>query len=257
MMLPMVDLDSVLHRLAHEVRERRRARGWSRRELAERTRISERFLAEVEAGRANPSVAKLCELANALETTLPALLAPAGDAELSPQRIALLGLRGAGKSTVGRALADRLGWDLVELDAEIERRTGLGLDQIFELNGEAYFRRVERETLRELLDRGPRPCVLATGGGIVTEPETFALLRDHSWTVWLKARPEDHWSRVVAQGDTRPMQGQVAAFDALCRILRDREREYRQARVHLDTTGRAPEDIAQDLATQLATARAQ
>jgi XRE family aerobic/anaerobic benzoate catabolism transcriptional regulator len=250
----MLDPGSVLAALGREVRGRRQARGWSRRELALRTGISERFLADVETGRANPSVVKLCELAHALETAPATLLGGRTEPPGLPPRIALLGLRGAGKSSVGEALADRLGWPLVELDAEIEARAGISLEQIFELNGEAYFRRVERETLRALLDSGPAHCVLATGGGIVTDTETFALLQQHAWTVWLRARPEDHWRRVVAQGDTRPMRGQDAAFDALCRILRERERDYRQARLTIDTVDRRPTEIADELARRYAAA---
>ena len=141
------------------------------------------------------------------------------------------------------------------LKPQIEDRAGLSLEQIFELNGEPYFRRVERQTLRALLDSGPPHCVLAAGGGIVTDPETFALLHAHTWTVWLKARAEDHWTRVVAQGDTRPMRGQDAAFDALCRILRERERDYHQAQLTVDTTGRSPDQIADELAQRYAAAR--
>ena len=245
----MREAQALLTALGNEVRRRRLARGWSRRELSERTGISERFLADVETGRANPSVVKLCELAATLETD-PATLIGGAPVATAIERVALLGLRGAGKSAVGHALAAMLGRPFIELDAEIERKTGLALDQIFELNGAAYFRRVERETLRRLLDDGPRPCVLATGGGLVTEPETFALLRDHAHTVWLKARPEDHWRRVVAQGDTRPMAGQDAAFDAMCRILRERERDYRLAEITLDTTERSPEELARELAAR-------
>ncbi len=246
----MIDATTILQQLGQQVRSRRSERGWSRRDLARHTGISERFLADVETGKANPSIARLCTLANTFETTPAALLGGDAARPATPARIALLGLRGAGKSSVGAALGERLGWPLIELDAEIERRSGLSLEQIFELNGERDFRRIERQTLRAILDDGPAPCVLATGGGIVTDPETFALLRNHARTVWLRARPEDHWQRVVAQGDTRPMEGQDAAFDALCRILRERERDYRQAEVTIDTSSRDVDGIAAEIATR-------
>ena len=252
----MPDPRALLAELGREVRALRRGRGWSRRQLAEHAAISERFLADVEAGRANPSIAKLLDLATALGSS-PAELLRAADRHrpAAGQRIALLGLRGAGKSSVGRALAAILDWPFVELDAEIERHSGLTLEQIFELNGTEAFRRAERETLRGLLDSGPRQCVLATGGGLVTDPETWTLLRGQAWTVWLKARPEEHWHRVVAQGDTRPMAGHDAAFDALTRILREREREYRRARFTVDTTERSPDEVAAELARRWRTSK--
>ncbi len=243
----MRDARTVLSRLGVEVRSRRKQLGWSRRVLAERTGISERFLADVESGKANPSVGTLCDLSSAFDLDCTELLGARFDATTNSQRIALLGLRGAGKSSVGKALASSLGWPVVELDAEIERSAGMKLQQIFELNGESYFRRLERETLRKILDAGPSSCVIATGGGIVTEPETLALLQLKTWSVWLRARPEDHWSRVVAQGDTRPMRGHDSAFDALVAILRDRERLYRQAHVIVDTSGREVQSIAQEV----------
>jgi XRE family aerobic/anaerobic benzoate catabolism transcriptional regulator len=219
--------------------------------LAHRTGVSERFLAEIEAGRANPSVLTLCDLAAAFECEPVELLGgrPSARAKSSSNPpIALLGLRGAGKSTVGRELGARLGLPFVELDAEVERRTGMKLGQIFELNGESSFRRSEREALRALLDDDRGALVIATGGGIVTDPETFALLRERTWTVWLEARPQDHWQRVVAQGDTRPMQGQDAAFDGLVAILDQRRRLYSQAAVAVQTSGRSVPEIAEEIA---------
>ncbi|MGA1607908.1 MAG: shikimate kinase, partial [Planctomycetota bacterium] len=150
----MIDATAILEQLGQQVRTRRNERGWSRRDLARHTGISERFLADVETGKANPSIARLCALANAFETTPSALLGGDPAQTAAPSPIALLGLRGAGKSSVGTALADRLGWPLIELDAEIERRSGLSLEQIFELNGERDFRRIERQTLRAILDDG-------------------------------------------------------------------------------------------------------
>jgi XRE family aerobic/anaerobic benzoate catabolism transcriptional regulator len=238
----------LLARLGGRVRSLRKAAGWTRRQLAERTGISERFLADVESGRANPSVVKLCELAATFGTDAATLLAPPAHSGLRHRTIALLGLRGAGKSSVGRELAARLDVPLVELDREIERATGLELGQMFELNGEGYFRRAERDVLRELLATRP-DCVLATGGGLVTDPETWRMLRANAHTVWLRADAKDHWSRVVAQGDTRPMADHGGeAFAALCDILSEREPLYSQAEVVLDTSGRSVGELADELA---------
>ncbi len=245
----MLEPARLLQELGDRVRSRRRERGWSRRQLAEATGISERFLADVETGRANPSVARLCELGASLGLTPAELLGgTAHPSRPTDQLVALLGLRGAGKSSVGQRLADRIGCPLVELDAEIERRSGLDLGQIFELNGEEQFRRAEREALQELLDRPDRPLVVATGGGLVTARETYDLLRARATCVWLKASPEQHWNRVVQQGDTRPMAGdRDQAFDALRRILRDREPLYGLADLTLETTGRSVEDVVDEL----------
>lgn len=243
----MRDARTVLSRLGVEVRSRRKQRGWSRRVLAERTGISERFLADVESGKANPSVGTLCDVASAFEIDATELLGARFDAAQNNQRIVLLGLRGAGKSSVARSLAASLGWPVIELDAEVERSAGMKVGQIFELNGEPFFRRLEREALRKVLDSGPNPCIIATGGGIVTEPETLALIQLRTWSVWLRAKPEDHWARVVAQGDTRPMKNSETAFEGLVSILRERERLYRQAHVIVDTSGREIGAIAQDV----------
>lgn len=233
--------------LGARLRELRKARGWSRRELAGASRISERFLADVETGSGNPSLLRLFELADALGTTPAALL---GDAGAGGARvIALLGLRGAGKSSVGKRLARALGWRFVELDARVEQRSGLTLPEIFAIHGEAHFRRVEREALLAVLDEA-EPTVLATGGGIVTEPETFELLKRRATTVWLRARPEDHWGRVVAQGDTRPMANNGQAFADLGAILEQRERLYRQAQLTVETSGRSVAAIGAELAAK-------
>src|SRR5215468_7815722 len=178
-------VDPVLSGLGRRVRETRGRRALSLRALAERASLSERFLTQVEAGRGNISVRRLDQLARALGTSASALLAD-GDAASPAPTIALLGLRGAGKTTIGRRLARRLRVPFVELDGRIEEASGLPLAEIFRLHGEAYYRRLEQETLERLLaDDGPR--VLAAGGGLVASPEAYALLRRRAVTVWLRA----------------------------------------------------------------------
>jgi XRE family aerobic/anaerobic benzoate catabolism transcriptional regulator len=239
--LHCVDPDRLLDELGRRVRETRTARGWTLRELSEKSGVSLRFLVQLEAGDANISVRRLAQLSSALETTPAALLAD-GTAPRVPTLIALLGLRGAGKTTVGRRLARRLHVRFVELDKRIAHLANLTVPEIFSMHGEDYYRRLEREALLELLESGGS-MVLATGGGIVTSPDTFALLRGHALTIWLKATPETHWNRVVKQGDRRPMANHPQAMHDLRALLATREPLYSSAALTVDTTSKTADEV--------------
>ena len=240
--------DAVLEALGRRARARRLEKGWTLRDVAERSGVSARFLVQLESGQGNISVKRLADVARALDTTAAALLT---EGDVAPARvIALLGVRGAGKTTVGRRLARRLRVPFVELDRRIERAADLTLSEIFSLHGEEYYRRLERDTLQQVLAEN-RPMVLATGGGIVTSPETYALLRRSTVTVWLKARPEDHWNRVVRQGDRRPMVDHPQAMADLRGLLAAREALYAQAAVTVDTSGISVDRAAEVIAGKL------
>ena len=226
-----------LESVGAQVRALRERRGWSRRELAGHCGVSERFLAQLETGDGNISLMRFAEVAHSLGTTPSALLAVADAPSANVKPIALLGVRGAGKSAVGEALAKKLGVAFVELDQRIEVASGLPLGEVFALHGEAYYRRLEREVLTQLL-ADPQPMVLATGGSIVNDPTNYALLRSRCRTVWLRARAEDHWNRVVAQGDQRPMAENPHAFAELRALLTAREKLYARAEHVVETTGR-------------------
>jgi XRE family aerobic/anaerobic benzoate catabolism transcriptional regulator len=227
--------------LARRVRRRREARGLTQAELAGRAGLSVRFLARVERGDGNISVVRLNDLAHALGTEAADLLrAPPSGGGF----VVLVGLRGAGKSTVGPPLAQRLDLPFVEMDEHIVQAGGLSLDQLFELHGERYYRRLERETLEQLLAENG-PCVLAAAGGVVNEATSWRLLLRDTTVVWLRARAEDHWNRVVAQGDRRPMTDHPDAMAELRAMLAAREALYRQAPVQVDTHGVGPDVVVQ------------
>jgi XRE family aerobic/anaerobic benzoate catabolism transcriptional regulator len=237
---------SYLSTVGSAVRSQRERRGWSRRELAAHSGVSERFLAQLETGDGNISLRRFAEVAHALGTT-PSVLLAAADAPAGVKPIALLGVRGAGKSAVGEALARKLGLPFVELDHEIEEAAGLSLADVFAVHGEAYYRRVEREVLSRVL-AAPSPMVLATGGSIVNDPTNFSLLRARCHTIWLRARPEDHWNRVVAQGDQRPMAENPHAFAELRALLTAREKLYARAEHTIETTGRRIPQVVSEIA---------
>ena len=259
--------------LGERVRTQRARKGMTRRSLATASSVSERHLANLELGSGNASVLVLRQVAAALDCqpadllgddihspewllirdllrgrddralrrariALAELFGTAEKPEARRQRIALVGLRGAGKSTLGRRLADDMGVPFVELNREIERVAGYGLAEIHNLLGPSAYRRYERRALEEAIDGYPE-AVIATPGGIVSDPATFNLLLSHCFTVWLTASPADHMQRVVAQGDTRPMAGNTEAMDDLKRILAGRAAFYRRADLTFDTSGQS------------------
>jgi XRE family transcriptional regulator, aerobic/anaerobic benzoate catabolism transcriptional regulator len=280
------DTEAYLHRLGERVRTLRNRRGMSRKALAQHARVSERYLAQLEVGKGNISIVLLRRIARALglpvtqlvqegadppldlvlltqfiERLSPPALSSARDLllrhlsetsdDLRRHRIALIGLRGGGKSTLGELLAARLDVPFIELDREIEKRSGASLSEIFDMFGQETFRRAEHEALDDVLRRHPK-FVLATGGSIVTEPSTMELLLSSCFTVWVRAEPEEHMKRVMAQGDMRPMAHSGRAMDDLLSILRSREPLYAKAEAVISTTGKTPEQNLTDLLRSIA-----
>jgi len=258
-----------LEQLGQRVRTMRALRGMSRKVLARVSGISERYIAQLEAGRGNVSIVLLRRVSNAmgahLEDLIPAaepppdwtvirdLLRKASPSQITQAKdilgqsasmqhrtsfagIALIGLRGAGKSTLGKMVAKKIGWNFVELNKEIEAQNGLSVAEIIALYGQEGFRRLEQAALTQLLAR-KELTVLATGGGIVSEPVTFDLILSSFYTIWLKAEPEEHMARVRGQGDLRPMADDRSAMAELRNILVSREPLYARASAVVDTAG--------------------
>jgi len=225
-----------LARLGERVRAWRTDQGMTRRTLAESSGVSERYLAQLESGQGNISVLLLRKVARAMGVPVERLVQ---EEEQAPRaaRIALIGLRGAGKSTLGKKLADALGVPFVELDREVEKEAGARLGEVFAMYGQDAFRRFERRALERVLNAHPR-SVVAAGGSLVTDPGTYKLLLDRCLCIWLKTTPEEHMSRVIAQGDMRPFKGRSAALDEIRKLLSDRERLYSRADAAVDTSGK-------------------
>ena len=265
--------------LGEKIRRLRKRRGWSRKALAQASSVSERHLAQLESGRGNVSLVLLARIAAALQVEAYDLLDPAGacteeqvligelvrrlsradqgraleklrnwfQPETGPRnRLALVGFRGAGKSTLGAAVAQKLGMPFVRVGREIERLAGMDTSSIFSLSGEAGYRRLEERALRQVLRDHPR-CVIEAGGNLVTNPELLELLLGSCCVVWIAARPEDHMQRVLDQGDFRPMADNDDAMSDLRRILNTRLPYYQQAHAVIHTSGRSPGDCSEEL----------
>lgn len=263
--------EAYLKRIGERVRLARARRGMSRKSLSKASGVSERYLAELERGAGNASLLVLRQIADALSIEVAALvsdrperpidltlamhqlerLSPAELAEarrlLSQRfgrpaaaaqgRIALVGLRGAGKTTLGQLAAQALDVPFIELDREVERASGMELSEIFAMHGQAMFRRLEQQCLETIIERYDR-VVIAAGGSLVTEPATYDLLLSSFFVVWLSATPDEHMGRVLAQGDLRPMADGPQAMDDLKAILESRRALYAKADVEVDTSGK-------------------
>lgn len=240
--------------LSERVRGLRAARGMTRKQLAQHSSISERYLAQLEGGKANPSIAVLWRIADAMGIDFGHLLheppepplAHGGAPPRNRRGLAVIGLRGAGKTTLGERLAASLTVPFLRLSEIIEERGGMEIGELFSLGGQKAYRRLERQALETLIDRDA-PLVLEVGGSLVSEAVTYDLLRSAFVTVWLRARPEEHMERVVRQGDTRPMEGSAEAMADLYRILAEREADYRKADFVVDTSDRSVDECAQEL----------
>lgn len=264
------DDGAFLSALGKRVREIRDRRGMTRKLVAREAEVSERHLAHLEAGEGNVSIVLLRHISRALDVSLIELLAPEAEdtverrlirrfLERLPQhrleevvfrlmrdfgheeavrrkRIALIGLRGAGKSTLGNRLAREIGAPFIELDREIERETGMPASELFALYGQTGYRRIEQRTLERVM-RDHERGVISVGGGVVSQPDTYDMLLSNCLTVWVKAQPEEHMARVMAQGDLRPMAGNDEAMEDLKRILEARESLYAKADTVIDTSG--------------------
>ena len=226
-----------LARLGERVRAWRTEHGMTRRHLAGASGVSERYLAQLEAGRGNISVLLLRKVARAMGVAVEQLVKEDEGVDRARDRVALIGLRGAGKSTLGQKLAQALGVPFVELDREVEKEAGAKLGEVFAMYGQDAFRRFERRALERVLAQ-QRRAVIATGGSLVTDPANYELLLERCLCVWLKASPEEHMARVIAQGDMRPFKGRSAALDEIRRLLADRDALYARAPLAVQTSGK-------------------
>jgi XRE family aerobic/anaerobic benzoate catabolism transcriptional regulator len=272
------DVGAFIATVGQRVREARQRKGIARRVLSELSGVSQRYLAQLENGDGNISIGLLYKVAQALDhrvewlvgaedpwasetakfaelyraapsalrRTVTETLLAAQPARLRRQRIGLIGLRGAGKSTLGRRLGAALSFPFVELNRDIEEQSGMPISDVMALYGQEGYRRLERQAVERVVATSDQ-VVLAVAGGIVTEPETFAFLLRHFHTIWLKAPPELHMKRVLEQGDERPMAGNPKAMAELTSILTSRESLYAKAEGVVNTEGRTLDESARDL----------
>jgi XRE family aerobic/anaerobic benzoate catabolism transcriptional regulator len=264
--------------VGERVRKARERRGISRRKLSELSHVSLRYLAQLEGGSGNISIALLWRVSEALDHRIEwlvsaddpwtsevaqaselfrtatrerrrqvmSILDPEGPTQLRQKRLCLIGLRGAGKSTLGKLMSAELSLPFLELNREIEDICGMPVTEVMALYGQEGYRRLERQALERIVATSDA-LVLAVAGGIVAEPETFAYLLRHFHTIWIKARPEEHMERVRNQGDLRPMSGNPQAMEELRSILTSREELYSRAEAMVDTSGRSLEESKREL----------
>lgn len=272
------EVDALLQRVGERVRKARHLKGLPRRVLSEMSGVSPRYLAQLESGSGNISIGLLQRVALALGYRMEwlvteedpwtsealhmaelfrgatkdvrqrviATLTPQSPEARRAQRICLIGLRGAGKSTLGAMAGAALNIPFVELNRQIEEQSGMPVNEVLALYGQEGYRRLEAQALERVLSTY-ETMVLAVAGGIVAEPDTYATLLDRFHTVWIKASPKEHMSRVLAQGDTRPMAGNPEAMDQLKSILASREALYAKAEARIDTAGRTIEQSLDEL----------
>ncbi|MFZ1813690.1 MAG: helix-turn-helix transcriptional regulator [Rhizobiaceae bacterium] len=270
--------DAFVAAVGERVRKARQRKGIARRVLSELSGVSQRYLAQLENGEGNISIALLFRIAAALDHKVEWLVSeedpwssesamiaglyrsanaeqrqrvnqilnPDRAAQLRRQRICLIGLRGAGKTSLGRMLGQDIKMAFVELNHEIEEQAGMPVDEIMALYGQEGYRRLERQAIERVIATTDS-VVLAVAGGIVGEPETFAFLLRNFHTIWLKALPEEHMKRVREQGDERPMAGNPKALDDLKSILTSREALYARAETMVSTSGKSLEESRKDL----------
>lgn len=275
----MADL---IARVGERVRRARDRKGIPRRVLSEKSGVSPRYLAQLEAGEGNISIGLLQKVAHALDHKIEwlvgeddpwtsdalqvadlfrtatadiqakvlATLAPGSSAQMRGHRVCLVGLRGAGKSTLGRKAGRLLGVPFVELNREIEEQSGMPVDEVMAFYGQEGYRRLEAQALSRVIATHDT-MILAVAGGIVAEPETYNSLLSHFHTIWVKATPAEHMARVRDQGDERPMAGNPEAMDQLKSILTSREALYDKALAQLDTSGRSEQESLDELVTMI------
>jgi XRE family transcriptional regulator, aerobic/anaerobic benzoate catabolism transcriptional regulator len=266
----------LLKQIGSRVRALRTESRLTIKEMAERAELSQRFVIQLEAGQGNISIANLERVAKAFNRPIHDLIPPTEDdnsirsriwylinrcteedlqefyrwvenrSGSPPKFIALIGLRGAGKSTVGLQLSRRMKKEFIEVDSLIEKAAGMSLGEIFTMHGEQYYRRLEKEAIIQLFSNS-EGCIMAPGGSIVTDPETWELIKRRCFTVWLHATPEVMMKRLITQGDTRPMKDNPSAMTDLQNLLSRREPLYAQSNLTIRTSNKRPFEIVNDI----------